>query len=41
MAGNNSNDNNGDKGGKGGEGAKKTQDKIVAIMPGFIDLLFD
>jgi hypothetical protein len=25
----------------GGEGAKETQDEIVAVMPGFIDLLFD
>jgi hypothetical protein len=25
----------------GGEGTKETQDKIVAVMPGFIDLLFD
>jgi hypothetical protein len=27
--------------GDGGEGAKETQDEIVAIMPGFVDLLFD
>ena len=27
--------------GKGGKGAKEMQDKIVAIMPGFVNLLFD
>jgi hypothetical protein len=39
-----SNINSNGKGGKGtgaGKGAKETQDKIVAMMPGFIDLLFD
>jgi len=33
-------DNNGE-GGKNGKGAKETQDKIIAVMPSFIDLLFD
>jgi hypothetical protein len=40
LTANNINDNNG-KGGKGSKGAKETQDKIVAVMPGFVDLLFD
>jgi hypothetical protein len=39
LTANDINDNG--EGGKGGEGAKKTQDKIIAVMPGFIDLLFD
>jgi hypothetical protein len=30
-----------DDDGEGGEGAKETQDEIVAVMPGFVDLLFD
>jgi hypothetical protein len=33
-------DDNGEAAGSS-KGAKETQDKIVAIMPGFIDLLFD
>jgi len=32
---------NGGEGTGTSEGAKETQDKIVAVMPGFIDLLFD
>jgi hypothetical protein len=31
----------GRKGAGGRDGAKETQDEIVAVMPGFIDLLFD
>jgi hypothetical protein len=34
-------DDAGDADGEGGEGAKERQDEIVAIMPGFVDLLFD
>jgi len=41
TANNNDNNSNGGKDGKGSKGAKKIQDKIVAIMPGFINLLFD
>jgi hypothetical protein len=29
------------KGNKGGKGTKKTQDEIIAVMPSFINLLFD
>jgi hypothetical protein len=28
-------------GGEGAKGAKETQDEIIAIMPGFVDLLFN
>jgi len=41
MADDINNDSKGGKGGEGGEGTKEIQDKIVAIMPGFVNLLFN
>jgi hypothetical protein len=41
IDGDNGDDGDDGNDGDGGEGAKETQDEIVAVMPGFVDLLFD